>query len=214
MATIPKLIKAALDFSRALPEKLLAQGQTVLTHMTGNANFPTLPVDLSILKAALDAYSVSIGEARDGSKKAIALRNRHGEELIRILRALATYVELNCKDDMNIFLSSGFQPRSSTRTPAQPLALPVILKVDQGNTGQLLVSIKAVRKAKTYELRYGPQGAGGATPASWSMLTVPHTKAAARISGLTPGTTYAIQVRAYGPLGYTEWSDSATRMCI
>jgi len=34
------------------------------------------------------------------------------------------------------------------------------------------------------------------------------------IDGLTPGTTYAIQVRAYGPLGHTEWSDSATRMCI
>jgi hypothetical protein len=34
------------------------------------------------------------------------------------------------------------------------------------------------------------------------------------IGGLTPGTTYAIQVRAYGQLGYTEYSDSATRMVI
>ena len=41
-----------------------------------------------------------------------------------------------------------------------------------------------------------------------------NTKAAAPINGLTPGTMYAIQVRAYGKLGYTDWSDSATRMCI
>ena len=90
----------------------------------------------------------------------------------------------------------------------------MILNIDQGTSGELLVSIKAVRKAKTYDLRFGPLGTDGAAPASWSIQTVPNTKTAARINGLTPGTTYAIQVRAYGPLGYTEWSHSASRMCI
>ena len=33
------------------------------------------------------------------------------------------------------------------------------------------------------------------------------------VTGLTPGTIYAFQVRAMGRLGYTDWSDSATRMC-
>jgi hypothetical protein len=42
----------------------------------------------------------------------------------------------------------------------------------------------------------------------------PKAKTAVAINGLTPGTTYAIQVRAYGQLGYTEYSDSATRMVI
>ena len=37
---------------------------------------------------------------------------------------------------------------------------------------------------------------------------------AAPINGLTPGVIYAIQVRAFGQLGHTEWTDSATRMCI
>src|SRR5437763_4085019 len=164
MATIPKLIKAALDFSKALPEQLLTQGNAILKAMTGNVNFTNIPVDLALLKGALDAYSVSIGEARDGSRKAITLRNRQGEDVIRMLRGLALYVELNCNEDMNTFLTSGFTPRSSTRTPAQPLEQPMILSVDQGITGELLVSIKAVRKAKTYELRYGPVGSGGATP--------------------------------------------------
>ncbi|PYR87312.1 MAG: hypothetical protein DMG18_00075 [Acidobacteria bacterium] len=52
--------------------------------------------------------------------------------------------------------------------------------------------------------------------AFWAARTVmvAKIKPPVAIDGLTPGTTYAIQVRAYGPLGHTEWSDSATRMCI
>src|SRR2546427_1336752 len=156
MATIPKLIKAVLDFGKMLPEQLLAGGHAVWTGLNGNVNFPNPPVDLKVFKAKLDAYSESIGEARDGGKKAITLRNRLGEEVIRMLRALALYVELNCKDDMNTFLTSGFQPRSSTRAAAQPLDQPMILSVDQGITGELLVSIKSVgRSAKSYDVRYG-----------------------------------------------------------
>ena len=214
MTTVPKLIRAMVNFGRLLPEQLLAQGYAIVKALTGNTNFTTLPVDLAALKSGLDAYSASIAEAKDGGRKAITLRNKQGEDVIRMLRALATYVELNCKDDLNIFLTSGFTPRSNTRTPAQPLAQPTVSSLDQGNTGQLLVSIKSVKKAKTYELRVGPVGTGGATPASWVTQTIPNAKTATPVNGLTPGTTYAVQVRAYGHLGYTEWSDSATRMCI
>ena len=214
MAMVPKLIKAALNLQRALPEQVLSQGLALLKGLTGNSNFTNLPVDLNVFKADLDIYAASFADAKDGGKKAITLRNKQGGVVIRTIKHLATYVELNCKDDMNIFLSSGFQPRSSARTPAQPLDQPTILNIDQGPTGQLLASIKPVRKAKSYELRYGAVGAGGAAPAAWSTLMVPSTKTAVPINGLTPGTTYAMQVRAYGQLGYTEYSDSVTRMVI
>ena len=144
MATIPKLIKAALDFGKMLPEQLLAFGIALWTALTGNTNFTNLPVELAVFKAKLDSYSASIADARDGGKKAITLRNHLGQEVIRIIRAIALYVELNCKDDMNILLSSGFQPRSSTRTPAQPLDQPTILNIDQGPTGQLLTGKRSV----------------------------------------------------------------------
>src|SRR5262249_40732 len=140
MAKVPNMIRAALDFSKAVPEQILAQGYTVLNSLTGNPYYTHLPVELPVFKTGLDAYSVSTGEARDGRKKASGLRNRLGEDVIRVLRALAHHVELNCKDDMHTFLSSGFQPRSNVRTPAQPLGQPVIVYVDQGNTGQLLIS--------------------------------------------------------------------------
>ena len=49
---------------------------------------------------------------------------------------------------------------------------------------------------------------------TWTMLTRASASEAILIDGLTPGTIYAFQVRAHGVLGYTDWSDSATRMCI
>ena len=210
MAMVPKLIKAALNLQRALPEQVLSQGQTLLKGLTGNSHFTNLPVDLNVFKT----YAASFADAKDGGKKAITLRNKQGGVVIRTMKHLATYVELNCKDDMSKFLSSGFHPRSSAHTPAQPLDQPTILSIDQGPTGQLRVSIKPVRKAKSYELRYGAVGAGGAAPAAWSTLMAPKAKTAVPINGLTPGTTYAVQVRAYGQFGYTQYSDSATRMVI
>ena len=181
--------------------------------LTGNSNFPNPPVDLIVLKAELDAYSVYITDAKDGGKKAITLRDKQGVAVIRMIKQLATYVEVTSKEDMNVFLSSGFQPRSSARTAAQPLDQPTVLSIEQGAPGELVISIKPVRKAKSYELRYGVQGAGGAAPAAWSMLTRPNARPVS-VTGLAPGTTYAFQVRAYGQLGYTEYSDSTSRMVI
>src|SRR6266436_3675010 len=179
MAMVPKLIKVALNLHKALPEQVQSQGLALLKGLIGNSNFTNLPVDLNGFKVDLVTYAASIADAKDGGKKAITLRNKQGGVVIRTIKQLATYVELNCKDDMNIFLSSGFQPRSSTRTPAQPLGdQPTILNIDQGPPGQLLASIKPVRKAKSYELRYGAVGAGGAAPAAWSTLMSPNARTA------------------------------------
>jgi hypothetical protein len=214
MATVAKMIKALLNFKYKMPDLLLTQGYAILKALTGNVHFPNPPVDLNVLKTNLDAFAGAIADAKDGSKKAITLRNQMGQEIVRMLQVLAFHVELNCKDDMNIFLTSGFTPRSTTRTPPQPLGPTAVLSVDQGVSGEFKVSIKHVRRAKNYQVRSGQVGTGGATPTTWSIVTVPNAKTAAVINGLTPGATYAIQVRAYGALGYTEWSDSAVRMAI
>ena len=126
MAIVPKLIKAALNLSRALPEQVLSLGLALVKGLTGNSNFSNPPVDLVVLKAELDAYSVYITDAKDGGKKAITLRDKQGVAVIRMIKQLATYVEVVSKEDMNVFLSSGFQPRSSARTASQPLDQPTI----------------------------------------------------------------------------------------
>ena len=214
MATILKLIRVVLNLTKALPEQILAFGNTVLKGLTGNANFPTPPVDLATFKTALDTYATYIVDAKDGGKKAITQRDKQGADVLRMIRALALYVELNCKEDMTIFLTSGFQPRSTTRTPAQLPDQSTIEELEQGASGQFLAWIKSVRNAKSYNVRIGVVGPGGATPTSWTTVTIPNAKRPALLNDLTPGTTYAVQVQAYGTVGYTGWSDSITRMAI
>src|SRR5712671_390978 len=119
MKTITKMIRAKLNFSLLTPEQLLAVVYTVLKCLTGNANFANLPVDLAALKTMADAFAATLADSSDGSRKAIALRDQQAEEIGRSLRALANSVELTAKDNLNMFLGSGFTPRSNNRSAAQ-----------------------------------------------------------------------------------------------
>jgi hypothetical protein len=182
--------------------------------LDGNAAYANPPIPIASFKTAIDAYSASMAAAADGSQKAIADRTKKRDELVIMLRLLGHYVEAACNRDMATFLTSGFQPAASTRTPPQALPVPTITKVDQGNAGQLLVSIKPVTKARNYDIRYAAMTGTPVAPGPWTTVTAPSAKQATAIGNLTAGTTYTFQARAYGKLGYTDWSDSVMRMCI
>jgi len=185
-----------------------------LKGLTENATiFPKPPVDLKTYGAAIGAYEAAIPAAHDGSKTAIALKNRLRDAAVKIYTQLAHYVEANCNEDLATFLLSGFKPASITKTPPQPLPQPTVDSVVQGAvTGQMKVKIQGVPKAVHYNLRYAAVPSGGGTPASWTEEILPSSKPVI-IGGLTPGTVYTFQVRALGRLGgYTNWSDAVNRM--
>src|SRR6266478_4399779 len=202
--------RVSLAFVKLPIPDLLSRGYAVAAGIPSNPAFANPPVDPAVLKADLDKLSAATGEALDGGKKAIAEKNKQREVVITMLRKLAHFVEVNCNRDMPTFLASGFEPKSASSGSPQPLDQPVILNVDHGKTGEFEVKIKAVKRARHYEVRSGalPVGSTAPTPStSWTSQTFPSARAAAVINGLTPGTTYAIQVRAYGKLGFTAWSD-------
>jgi hypothetical protein len=187
--------------------------------LLNNAAFPTPPVDLAGFKAAIDAFSAAITAALDGGKSAIAARDKRRNDVAIMYRLLGHYVEATAKVDMNTFVSSGFVAHvQAPRAAAQPVAVPTVASVDQGSTGQLLVSISKVAKARSYDIRYA-QVSTGAAPAgtniniSWTIVSVATTKPATPINDLTPGTTYTFQARAFGKLGFSDWSDAVNRMC-
>ena len=192
---------------------LLARLNAVHDGMLNNLAYPAPPVDMAGFKAGIDAYTAAAAAALDGGKSAMAERDKRRKDVIIMLRLLAHYVEAACKNDMKTFLSSGFVAASRGRTPAQPVAATSIVRVDQGKTGQLLVTIQAVARARSYELRYSPVPVAGAI-INWTTILVPSTKPAAAINNLTPGANYAIQVRAFGKLGFSDWSASVERICI
>ncbi len=172
------------------------------------------PFDLAAYQAGIRAYEGAIPAALDGSRTAIAQKNKLRDAVEKMYVELAHYVEANCNNDMATFLLSGFQPATNTKASAQPLDQPTIASVGEGPlTGQVKVKIGTVSKAVGYKLRYAPVPNGGGMPASWTEKTVTMVKPIV-IENLTPGTIYTFQVCALGRLGFTDWSAPVHRMAI
>ena len=209
-----KEIKALEGYTRMTDADIVARATAAQTGMTGNSNFQNLPLDLATFKTDIESVSALISEALDGSQKIIAQKNKQRQVVTKSLKLLTRFVEVHSNGDMAIFKSSGLEPASTTRVPPAPLRLPVIRRVDHGAiTGEIVVRIEFIPKALHYEFRYGPV-VHGAPPASCTNTVVSRVKPPVGFQGLTPGTVYAFQVRAFGPAGYTDWTDSTSCMCV
>jgi hypothetical protein len=205
----------SLNFNQAKVQDLISRGHTVFTNMgAASGLFASPPVPLTTLKQDLDDLTTFTAAAIDGGKKDKVQRDKARKALEQNLSLLAAYVLKVADDDPAIVTTSGFVPAPPRKHSApQPVAQPTIASIDQGNSGQLLVSVTPVPKASGYDVRHVPL-ANGVPAANWTTVTVTVAKTPIPINGLTPGTIYAFQVRALGKLGYTDWSDSATRMVI
>lgn len=210
--SIQKRLRISYSFTRGNNAVVLGCGQSVANALDGNTLFTKTPVELPLLKTTLNTYSIAIGDAVDGGTRAIVERDRLRAEVIKMLRSLAHYVETTCHDDLTGLLSSGFEQLIVTRSAPQPLEPTSIRRIDQGNTGQLLLKVANSPKAWSYELRYAPLEPSGA-PGTWESQAVTSVHSLIPCNGLKPGTTYAFQVRALGRLGFSDWSDTVTRMC-
>ena len=206
-------IRAVMGFDALQNPDLIVLANSVVKGLTGNAAFTTLPIPIATFTNDVNTYSAAASAALDGGKNAKAVRDKERKVVIGDLRQLAVYVENNCNNDMATFTSSGFTAKAKA-SPTGPVAVPVIKTLDYGNnSGQILVSIKAVAGGRSYNVRYAPVPAGG-TPSAWTSMQVGSIRSAVTVSNLTPGTTYAFQVQALGSAGLSDWSDSSTIMCV
>ena len=178
-----------------------------------STTFPNPPVPLPQIQADITALTGSSAAATDGSKKDIAQRNKDRHTLEQDLTLLGAYIVKVANGDPAIITASGFTPAPPrVHTAPQPLPQPSTPSVTQGLSGQALVQLTSIPKAKSYEIQSAPMANG--VPGTWTTTTVTAAKRPISITGLTAGTTYAFRVRALGALGYTDYSDSATRMMI
>src|ERR1700674_2540547 len=108
---------------------------------------------LAVLQAAIDRLLALMAEARDGSRKVIAEKNKQRAEAIMLIRLLTRYVEVTCKNDEAIFKSSGLDLAYTTRRPTQHLS-ERIRRIAYGDTsGKLRIFINDDREAGSYQLR-------------------------------------------------------------
>src|SRR5215471_12874946 len=134
-------IKPVLGFVRMSDGDLLQRLNKVHDGMWNNPAYLTPTVDMATFKTAVETYTAAVSATLEGGKSATAARDKARSEVMFMLRQLGHYVEQACKNDMTTFLSSGFIV-AGPKTPAQPVAVPAIASVDQGNPGELKVIVK------------------------------------------------------------------------
>jgi len=213
MTTLVKKLKAVLGFKGVSDADFVTQLQTVYKDMNGNSNFSNPPVDMTAFKSGIDTLAVLVTDAADGGKKAIAAKNKQRAVMVKQVTLLGHFVEAASNDDPAVFSTSGFVMGPTQRVPPQPLPAASLEWIDRGPvTGAVDVKVKGLPKALSYNLQYGVVANPGTLPTSWTTLTLPGSKKLT-ISNLTPGATYAFQVRALGRLGYTDWSNPITFIC-
>ena len=210
-------IKAVLGLRKLAAEVVLSTSTHILTEIY-NPNFmpplaPAPPVDQATLKSANDALAAAIGAAVDGGKKAIVQKNAQKEVVEKLVTQLAHHAEANCKNDMTIFVSSGFTAKSSVRNTTPPVSESIKKIIPGPDSGKVLASLMKYPGAASYEIRWATVGDGG-VPGAWTSQAVGKIiKTPTLISGLKPATTYAFQARAVKKAGgYSDWGDSVTRV--
>jgi|SRR5579884_2703477 len=212
MSTLVKKIKALLGFQSTSDVDLLKLLNSVHDGMSNNPAYPTPPVAMADFKTAIDSFTTLVYDAEDGGKKAINAKKKQRVVVVKMVTLLGHYVEVACNDDLTTFNSSGFTAASTTKSLPQPLAQSVIKYVDRGpHTGIIVVRPDKQKGAVSYEVRYSPAPAAGATP-NW-LSVVQTSPKGFTVAGLTPGTSYEFQVRALGRLGYSDWSEPVTFIC-
>jgi hypothetical protein len=208
-------IRVSLGFAKDKDTELHDFTGTVSASLYGNAAYPSPPVLKTALDAANTAFDAAISAQPMGGTAATADKNNKRAALVALLRQLAGYVQAQCGNDLATLLASGFQAVTSVHSPTPSLvAAPVITGIKNGSSGMINLHVTPVKNSRGYIVRYAAVGAGG-TLGPWQ-TTDPMTDSRNLIvSGLTPGTMYAFQVRAtLGSSQGTAWSDSVQHMSL
>jgi hypothetical protein len=187
---------------------LIAFIQVLITCLTGNAAFPTLPVKLADFSALLTAFQTTVtGMGQNNNPQLTALRDEAREALLDATRKIASYVQsvaLNC---LSMLLSSGFQ-NVPVQSPSSPLDTPTILSATNGGTTQVVLRLSPVANAKSYQIQSSTDN--GKT---WTLSGAYPQARRIVLAGLVPGTTYMIQAQAIGgSTGLSNWSTPVSIM--
>ena len=208
-----KHVRVVIGFNRLTDHQIEELTGAVVSSMTGNKAFATPPVDLAALQVQVTDFTAAVAAAAQGGPRATSEKNKKRHALILQLRKLALYVEGSSNDDVTTVLSSGFKPVIHSRTQ-RALEKAVIAGIDSQNSGQLVMKVNAIHTAKSYEAQYASVGTGG-TPGTLQKLGGFTNSRSMTITGLTPGMTYMVQVRAVGgTTRYGDWSDPVSHMCM
>jgi hypothetical protein len=200
--------RVSLRFSRSADADLINFAANVIAKMTDNLAFPSPFVPLGELTDLNNGFSAALVASDNGGQAATVVKNDARLVLMNALRRQASYVQGISKHDLPKLLSSGFSAASQNSAQSQ-LTRPVILNVLNQFSTKLTLRITPIANARNYQVQK-KLGEG-----EWEDAGIFSQARRIEVGNLTPGMIYTFRVRALGGItGYSDWSDSISRMSL
>jgi hypothetical protein len=197
-------VVVVLNIAKLSAEQKVTFAIHVQSSMSGNANFTSPFPALSLLGTAITAANTAIGAQVPGNKSSTKNVKDKVYQLVRVLKAMAAYVEFTSNDNAMIALTSGFPVKGHTA-----ITRGDITAKHGVNSGQVNLIAKAQRGA-SYVWQYT---ATPSNPASW--VTAAITKQSKHsITGLTPGTNYSFRVALVTKLGQQPFCNAVSLLAL
>ncbi len=181
----------------------------VIAGLTGNPDLPTppeIPADLQTKKQAFDNAIIA---AAGGGPLQTALKDAARAVLIAAVDKDASYVDINCNEDLAILLSAGFEAVSTNRSQ-QVLHAPVIVAALNGpQQGQIRLRVKGDPNRRAIQGRIKAMGGEFGPVVSF------RTAREIVFGGLAAGTIYIMELIGLGgSTGQSDWSEPVEKMAL
>jgi hypothetical protein len=205
------IVKPSISFLTTDSDpQLIVDVGGVLTGLTGNANYVAPSPPLATVTTAFNAYTTAVNDAAGGGRALTLAKDARRDDLVALMRELASYVQVACKGDLEVLVTSGFPIQKPTRSPIGDLPTPADLTVTLGShTGELDASAAPVPGAAVYNWRISTAAAPSVV-----LQSAQTTAASNTFTGLTPGVVYNAEVNAVGAAGPSDWSAPVPQMAL
>jgi hypothetical protein len=201
------MYRIKIAFRTMTVAKILLIGRSIVTALTGNADFPTPDPSLTDVTKALDNLETAQENAINGGVNETAIRDSRLETAVNLLTILGWYVQWQAKGDKLKILSAGFEVIATSTVPIEMVKVQGVKAKRGALKGTIDVSWKPVKGSRTYLVEMTTD----VNTDTWTKAGEP-TKAKLTVAALTPGTNYWFRITAIGTLGAGPESDPATDM--
>ncbi len=207
-----KPLKVRTYYADLREHELATQAGKALQFMTGNANFPNPVPTLVDFEAAYTDYKTKLEKANNGGSRLDFRQKKEARiVLLDLMSDLATHVNLVSKGLGSALESSGFRIGSLDRIIGIP-GIPQRGRLFDGdNSGTLKWAVDTVPDAWEYEYCLGTRMDEAGT-ILWGEVQKATQSYGNPLTGLTPGVTYYVRVRAHNGKGNSDWCDPFSRM--
>lgn len=203
-----------ISFESLSEPDFLVRVHTIDTSLANNALFP-LPWPAPVpgpaeIKSDVADYEVAYGEAANGDRAKIKVRNDKRAALTAKLKKVAKYLEIVADGSVSALATTGFDLRQDIvkSTSTEPLPAPEDLRVTRAAiSGGLLIHARALPGADVYDAQIAT--ADPSVEASWIDAGTHARCNRIELTGLTPGKTHYVRLRGFNRNGHGVWATSA-----